>query len=138
MKKFIAAFVALFIGGVAFAATTTLQHYQAGPRLINGSKLNLMVDTVNALNSGLATFSGEIALDGSNPTAVTTGLSSISGCNVSLKVSTAPGVGTSVVTYSTSSGTLNIYGWKVTSSADNTLIASTGTETVGWTCVGTK
>jgi len=87
--------------------------------------------------SPVRTIEGEIALDGSNPTAVATGLTAISAATVSLKSTSAPGVGTSVITYGYSAGTLNIYAWKVTSSTDNTLIASTGTETVGYTVTGT-
>ena len=81
---------------------------------------------------------GEVALDGSNPTAATTGLTTISSASVSLKGSSAPGVGTSVLTYDISSGTLNIYAWKVTATGDATLIASTGTETVSWVAIGTQ
>jgi hypothetical protein len=42
-----------------------------------------------------------------------------------------------VVTYVTSSATLSLYGWKPTSAASPNLTASTGTETIGWVCVGT-
>lgn len=128
-----------------------LNQYQPGFRTIDGSQLNKMVDTVNGLtNNGAVTGNlvggvstgyvvarGETALDGSNPTPVTTGLTTIVACTTTIKLATAPGVGTSVITYGTSSGTLNLYGWKVTASGDATLIASTGTETIGWICVGT-
>ena len=80
---------------------------------------------------------GETALDGSNPTPVTTGLATITGCSLTIKTTTAPGVSTSVLSYDTSSGTMNMYGWKVTSAIDDTLVASTGTDTVGWVCLGT-
>jgi hypothetical protein len=80
---------------------------------------------------------GETALDGTNPTPAATGLTTIVAAAVSLKGTAAPGVGTSVVTYGTSSGTLNLYGWMPTATGDCTLIASTGTETVGWVAVGT-
>lgn len=79
---------------------------------------------------------GETALDGGNPTPVVTGLSAIAAAAVCLKSASAPGVGTSVVTYGSSDGTLNLYGWKVTATDDATLIASTGTETVGWVAWG--
>lgn len=87
--------------------------------------------------SPVRTVSGEIALDGSNPTPVATGLTTITSADLTLKGTAAPGVGTSVLTYGTSGGTLNIYAWKVTGSGDATLIASTGTETVGYTVTGT-
>lgn len=80
---------------------------------------------------------GETALDGSNPTAAATGLTTIVACTASIKSTSAPGVSTSVITYDTSTATLNLYGWKVTGAGDTTLIASTGTDTIGWVCVGT-
>jgi hypothetical protein len=92
---------------------------------------------VAGVAAGYKVARGETALDGSNPTPVTTGLTSIVGCALTIKATAAPGVGTSVVTYDTSSGTMNMYGWKVTGTGDATLIASTGTETIGWVCVGT-
>ena len=79
---------------------------------------------------------GEIALDASNPTPVVTGLSIITGVGLALKGTATPGVGTSILTYGVSGGTLDIYAWKVTSSSVTTLIASTGTETVGYVVTG--
>lgn len=92
---------------------------------------------VAGTSSGTKVIGGEVALDGSNPTPVTTGLTTITGAVITLKESTAPGVGTSVFSYTTSGGTLSIYAWKPTSNADPTLIASTGTETVGYVVTGT-
>lgn len=81
---------------------------------------------------------GTIALDGSNPTPISTGLGEIIGASASLVGSTAPGVGTSIITCVPSvNGILNLYAWKVTGTGDATLIASTGTETVAWTAIGT-
>jgi len=82
-------------------------------------------------------FSGEILLDASNPTPVATPFKVITGVALTLKTVTAPGVVTSVLTYDTSGGTLNIYAWKVTSSSVTTLIASTeATDTVGYIVTG--
>lgn len=92
---------------------------------------------VGGVAAGYKVARGETALDGSNPTPVATGLTTIVAATLSLKGSGAPGVGTSALTYDTSGGTLNIYAWKVTSNANPTLIDSTGTETVGWFAVGT-
>lgn len=80
---------------------------------------------------------GTKALSGSNPTTVTTGLSTIAECVVTLATATAPGVSTTTVTYTASGGTLSLYAWKPTSSSNPTLIASTGTDTVAWSCFGT-
>ena len=79
---------------------------------------------------------GEVALDGGNPTPVSTGLTSITAVTLTLKGTAAPGDTTSVVTYDTSGGTLNIYAWKNTGGTDPTLVASTGTETVGYMALG--
>jgi hypothetical protein len=114
--------------------TTNFDVVQANAIIANGATIT---NGVIGAASGYAIARGETALDGSNPTPITTGLTTITGVAVTLKSTSAPGVGTSVVTYGMSGGTLNLYGWKVTSSADTTLIASTGTETVGWVAIGT-
>ncbi len=80
---------------------------------------------------------GEQALDGSNPTSITTGLTLIKSAVVALKGTSAPGVGTSILTYTYSEGTLSVYAWKVTSNSNPTLVASTGTETFSWMVEGT-
>ena len=83
-------------------------------------------------------ISDEIDLDGSNPTQVTFpsfGVN-ITSAVVSLKGSSAPGLGTSVLSYEISDNTLSIYAWKVTGAGDATLIASTGTETVTYAVTG--
>lgn len=96
-----------------------------------GTPTKLVLDGVTV---GMA--SGEAALDGSNPTAVDTGLTTITGFIATLKTSTSTGVGTRVLTYTTSGGTASVYAWKPTSSSDTTLVASTGTETFGWVAFG--
>lgn len=78
----------------------------------------------------------ETALDGANPTPVATGLSSIVAAMVTLKGNVAPGLGTSVLTYDISGGTLNVYAWMPTSATNPTLIASTGTQTFSWLVIG--
>lgn len=80
---------------------------------------------------------GETALDGSNPTPVSTGLTTVIAFVATLKGSAAPGVGTSVLTAVISGATGNVYAWKPTSNADPTLVASTGTESFYWIAVGT-
>lgn len=79
---------------------------------------------------------GETALGGSNPTGVATGLTTVVACTVALKNTSAP-TPTLAVTYSTSTATLNIYGWKAGAGNSIVLVASNGTETVGWNCTGT-
>lgn len=131
------------------ANAQALDQYQPGPRLIDGSQLNKMVDTVNGLtNNGAVTSNivsgiasgykiarGETALDGSNPTPVTTGLTTITSCTLTVKIATAPAV--TALTYNTSSGTLNMYAWAPTAADNTALTASAATSTVGWICLGT-
>ena len=90
---------------------------------------------------------GEVALDGSNPTTVSLPElhAEVTSVALTLKASSAPGLGTSVLTYDYSvaggvgvggAATLNIYAWKVTGAGDATLIASTDTETVSYVVSG--
>ena len=88
------------------------------------------------VREGKVVVTGEIALDASNPTPITTTLKSITAAAVTLKGTAAPGVGTSILTYNINGNTLDVYAWKVTSSAVTTLIASTGTETISYVIVG--
>lgn len=87
-------------------------------------------------NTNTGIHAGEIALDGSNPTAITTPFSTVTGVAVCLQDATAPGVGTSVISYAISGSTVNIYAWKPTTADNTTLAASTGTETVGFVITG--
>ena len=84
--------------------------------------------------------SGSVALDGSNPTVVTTTFSTITACGATLQGSAAPGLGTAIVTAVKANvdeaSTVSIYAWKPTTSDDTTVIASTGTETVDWWATG--
>lgn len=90
-----------------------------------------------AVAAGYKIARGVTALDGSNPTSVDTGLTTIVSCPAALKATAAPNLSTSVVTTNFSTGQLDIYGWKPTSAASPNLTASTGTENVTWFCIGT-
>lgn len=85
---------------------------------------------------GIREVAGEIALDGSNPTPIVTGLTAISAVSLTLAGNAAPGDNTSMLTYEISSGTVNVYAWKNTSGTDPTLVASTGTETFSYIIKG--
>lgn len=93
--------------------------------------------TLLGTDEGVRVAGGEIALDGANPTPITTGLTTVTGVVLTQKGSAAPGVGTSELTYTVTGGTINVYAWKPTSNVDTTLIASSGTETIGWMAIGT-
>lgn len=95
---------------------------------------------VAGVAAGYKVARGVTALDGSNPTPVTTGLATVVAATVSLEGTAAPGVGTSLLTVASTNyatGALAVYAWKVTGTGDATLIASTGTENFEWIAVGT-
>ncbi len=107
---------ALMIDGVAVSASAAQ---------LNGA--------VAGVAAGYKVARGEIALDGSNPTPVTTGLTTIVSAQATLKRTTGLNTGTALVTvdFTGSDGTLNLYGWVVAGTA------SSGTETVEWVAMGT-
>lgn len=81
---------------------------------------------------------GTATLDGGNPTNVTTGLSSLTGCTATIKGDATPGDDPIVVTvvHTAGSGTLEIHAWK-TNGSDPTLVASTdSTRVVSYLCAG--
>lgn len=92
--------------------------------------------TSTSLGGDHRTMSGKSSLGGTNPTVVKTGFTTLFGFTATLEGSTAPGVGTSVLTVVTSGGDASVYAWKPTSNADPTLVASTGTEVFGWNATG--
>lgn len=77
------------------------------------------------------------ALDGSNPTSWSHGLTTVVAAGCDLQGTAAPGVGTSILTTNKNGAAVDIYAWKVTGAGDTTLIASTGTETIDCWAVGT-
>lgn len=129
-------------GGAYWGVAGVIDIVSGGAIKVAGTdKTTALAAAVTAPVAGVAASykvaRGETALDGSNPTDVATGLTTVVACTAAIKATAAPGVGTSIVTYSWSSATLSLYGWKVTATGDATLVASTGTETIGWVCVGT-
>lgn len=91
---------------------------------------------VSGVAAGYKVARGVTALDGSNPTPVVTGLTTIVSFVASLVGSVAPGLGTADLTVTISAGTASVYAWKPTAAGDATLIASTGTESFQWVAVG--
>lgn len=96
-----------------------------------------------AVREGKEVLTGMVQLDGSNPTTITTPFATIDAVAVQLMGSSAPGVGTSVLTVDFApgiggDGAVDLYAWKPTSATDSTLIASTGTEDVSYIIVGRR
>lgn len=82
--------------------------------------------------AGYVVARGITALDGSNPTTIVTGLTTITGFAVCLNRSTSLASGTAFVTYNNiSGGSVDVYAWVVAGTA------STGTENVAWVAIGT-
>jgi predicted RecA/RadA family phage recombinase len=94
---------------------------------------------VSGVATGYKIARGETALDGSNPTPVATGLTTVIAFTATLKGTAAPGVGTQhfSANIAGAAGNVDVYAWKPTSNADPTLIASAGTESFYWIAVGT-
>lgn len=81
---------------------------------------------------------GSVALSGTNPTTIATGLATVTGFAATISESAAPGDNTTTLTWTATGGTVSVYAWKPTSVSNPTLIASTGTETIGWIAIGTR
>lgn len=114
--------------------TTAATHSSSTP--VYGAREVVATGASEVRPTPTAIVAGVVALDGSNPTPVTTGLTGIVAAVVSLEGSSAPGDNTSVLTVAVSGGTLSIYAWKNTGGTDPTLVASTGTENVHWIAYG--
>ena len=146
MRKKIGIMAALLILGLAVVATAqngALVYFPQGGETMevaSGGTINVQtggsIKYNGVANTGVIK-SGTVTLDGSNPTPVTTGLTTVLNGSACLKSSTAPGDDPTYFTVDYSSGTLNIYAWKNTGGTDPTLVASTNNSaTVDWIAVG--
>ena len=101
----------------------------AGAVSISGGVTNQKI--LVGVAAGYKVARGATALDGSNPTAVATGLASVVSFTATVRTTDAS-TGTAYVTHGAPSGAnVNVYAW------DKTGAASTGTETFDWVAVGT-
>lgn len=88
--------------------------------------------TVTGVGVNYKVARGSTALDGSNPTSIVTGLTTVVSFTATIVRSTAVSTGTAFVTHATpSGGTVDVYGWVVAG------LASSGTENIDWIAVGT-
>ena len=125
-------------GNLAVPTGKSIDIESGGALKIAGTDVTAaLATTPAAVAAGYKVARGTAALDGSNPTLITTGLTTVVAFTKGLVGSAAPGVGTSTLTHTTSGGTVSVYAWKPTGAGDCTLIASTGTETFEWIAVGT-
>jgi hypothetical protein len=95
--------------------------------------------TVQALGDGKVMVVGEVTLDGSNPTAIASGLTAVEAVVVTIKGTATPGLDPLIITADYgASPTVNLYAWKPTASGNVTLIASTdAARVVSYMIVGT-
>lgn len=100
---------------------------------VSGDATLANTGALTVVSVGGATFAGGVtALDGSNPTTIDTGLTTVTGFSVTVNRSTALSSGTAFVTYDNiSGGSVDVYAWVVAGTA------STGTEDVSWVATGT-
>ncbi len=146
MKKstfFALALCALLAIGLTAAAANTLVYFPQGGasmEVASGGTINVQTGgsiKYNGVASTGVIKSGTVTLDGSNPTPVTTGLTTVLTAGATLKTTSAPGDDPTYFTVDYTGGTLNIYAWKNTGGTDPTLVASTNSSaTVDWIVVG--
>ncbi len=96
---------------------------------------------VLGVSDGLRLATGEVTLDGGNPTDVVTGLATVTGATACIKSPTALGDDPVAVSVdyggSVAAGTLEVHAWKH-DGTDPTLVASTDSaEVITWIAVGT-
>lgn len=122
----------------AFESTITFTQPTADRTITFQNATGTVALGVGVTSAGVA--SGSVMLDGANPTSVTTGLTTLLGCDVKLLRSTTPGLVSAVLTIQTTAtaGQLDIYAWDFTSSSNPTLVAGTTADAVSWFCNGTR
>lgn len=113
--------------------------------ILSGGTLKLdgtTIAPVAGVAGGYKIARGEVTLDGTNPTSVTTGLATVVAANVNQKVAVTPGDDPSAFTVDygggVTAGQLDVYAWKNTSGSDPTLVPSTNNAAVvSWIAIGT-
>lgn len=85
---------------------------------------------------GASMVSGFVALDGANPTPITTPFREVTAVSLTLAGAVAPGLTASVLTYDVVDNVVNVYAWMPTSATNPTLIASTDTDNVSYMIIG--
>lgn len=126
-----------------FYATSATQWYaELVPNNITATSTQINTNVPNAIigvASGykIARSASPVALGGSNPTTVASGLTTIVAAGVCLSGTAAPGLSTSTLSVAINTTNLDIYAWKPTAQGDTTLVASTGTESFHWWAIGT-
>ena len=122
----------------AFETTVTFTQPTADRTETHQDATGTVVLSPGATSGAVA--SGSVGLDGSNPTSVTTGLTTLLGCYVTNQNATAPGdaVASFSVQTTASAGRLDIYAWETTSGTDPTTVASDYVDVVQWFCNGTR
>lgn len=121
-------------GAAAFAIGNGSASDASGSLSMAALTVNSVVITsaTTGVAGGYKIARGATAFDGSNPTTVATGLTSVVGCTATMRLTAALTTGTAFVTHAAPSGAnVDFYAWVIAGTA------STGTETFDWVCVGT-
>ena len=100
-----------------------------------------VVISPETMSSNVKIISGELALDGGNPTPISVKgkMTKVVAVILTQKEAVAPGVLGQVLTYNVAVATpqiVNVYSWKPTSNSNPTLVADTGTKTFSYTIIG--
>lgn len=105
---------------------------------IAGSKLDpVLTNGVIGVAAGYNVARGTVKLDGANPTPVLHGLATVVAHMANPRGTAAPDDPVQVTT-DVSGTALNLYGWKHTSAATTTLVASDNTTVdIDWVAIGT-
>lgn len=105
---------------------------QAGPFSAQIQRALAANAVVGGVAQGYRIARGSTAFDGSNPTTVATGLTTVVSCTATVIRNSAVSSGTAFVTHAAPSGAnVDFYAWLQTGAA------STNTENFDWICVGT-
>ncbi|MBX9877626.1 MAG: hypothetical protein K2Y22_04140 [Candidatus Obscuribacterales bacterium] len=110
-------------------------------KIAGNDRTSALATAPAAVAAGYKIARGEVTLDGSNPTSVTTGLATVVAAMACIKKATTPGDDPIAITVdyagSVTAGQLDLYAWK-TDGSDPTLVASTNnTGVISWIAIGT-
>jgi len=99
--------------------------------------MSLFGAIAEAVREGKELQSGETAVTAS--VTVATNFASVKSVVITQKIGTAPGLNSSIYTYTVSAaGVVTIFAWKPTSVSNPTLVAGTVASTVGFVILGTR
>lgn len=134
----VASALLLAVSPVGTRAQVTVLNYFDQADANGNNVLNLTGDGALKFDSKLTDIDhGAASLNASGHATVTTNLTSIVDCTLTLKRATVPTITTLTAIFTTGSGVVEILAWQPTSSSVTTLIPAAATSTVAYVCMGT-